>query len=122
MTIENISCPEVGRVYLVRRQVNGFLSKRFEPALIKARWFHEGSTDTFAGWRLNVKWVYDNTETLNLLEVDGTVKEMPKRWVAAEIERASTELSAANKKYHGLIALKLTIEHGELWTESASSV
>jgi hypothetical protein len=122
MAIENVSNPEVGQVYLVRRQVNGFLSKRFEPALIKARWFHEGSMDTFAGWRLNVKWVYDNTETLNHLEVDGTVKEMPKRWVAAEIERASAELSAANKKFNGLLALKLTIEHGERWSETASSV
>ena len=120
MALDTVQNPEVGRVYLVRRQINGALSKRFEPALIKARWFHEGSMDTFAGWRLNVKWVYDNTESLNLLEVDGTVKELSKRWVAVEIERASAELTAARKKHDGLLALKLTIEHGERWAETVS--
>jgi hypothetical protein len=122
VSLDTIANPEVGRVYLVRKQINGLLSKRFEPALIKARWFHEGSIDTFAAWRLNVKWVYDGTETLNLLEVDGSVKELTKRWVAAEIERASAELTAARKKHDGLLALKLTIEHGERWAETASPV
>lgn len=121
MALDTITNPEVGRVYLVRRQINGALSKRFEPALIKARWFHEGSMDTFAGWRLNVKWVYDGTETLNLLEVDGTVKELSKRWLAVEIERASAELTAARKKHDGLLALKLRNELGMDAADTASS-
>jgi len=121
MALDTITNPEVGRVYLVRRQINGALSKRFEPALIKARWFHEGSMDTFAGWRLNVKWVYDNTESLNLLEVDGTVKELSRRWLAVEIERASTELTAARKKHDGLLALKLRNELGMDAADTASS-
>lgn len=113
MNFENISNPEVGRVYLVRKQINGRMSNRFEPALIKARWFHEGSMDTFAGWRMNVKWVLSNTETLNLLEVEGaTVKELTRRWIAIEIERASQELTAARKKHDGLLALKLRNELG----------
>jgi hypothetical protein len=122
VNFENISNPEVGRVYLVRRQINGRMSNRIETALIKARWFHEGSMDTFAGWRLNVKWVLSNTETLNLLEVDGaTVKELSKRWIAIEIERASQELAAARLKHDGLLALKLRHELGMDAAETAST-
>jgi hypothetical protein len=124
MALSTVQNAEVGRVYLVRRQINGALAKRFEPALIKARWFHEGSMDTFAGWRLNVKWVTDGTETLNLMEVDGTVKELTKRWLTIEIERASAELSAATKKHNGLLALKLRGEIGmddySDWVEARS--
>lgn len=117
MSLNTIANPEVGRVYLVRRKINGSLSTRFQPALIKARWFHEGTMDTFAGWRLNVKWVCDGTETLNILEVDGSVKELTKRWVSQEIDRASAELTVARKKHDGLLALKLTFENTERWTD-----
>lgn len=121
MASDTIVNPEVGRVYLVRRKINGALTKRFEPALIKARFWHEGSMDTFAGWRLNLRWVYDRVEDLGVLEVEGHVKDMPKRWVAQEIERASAELSAATKKYDSLLALKLTVEHRERWAETATA-
>jgi uncharacterized protein (DUF1684 family) len=77
--------------------------------------------DTFAGWRLNVKWVLSNTETLNLLEVDGaTVKELSKRWITIEIERASQELTAARQKHDGLLALKLRHELGMDAAETTS--
>jgi len=110
MKTDTIRNPEVGSEYLVRRKISGKLSTRYQPAKITARWYHEGTSMTYAGWRLNVIWLNDNTPELNVHTVDDSVRELTARWLSIEISEAAVLAEKSKNRFDRLCFLKIKME------------
>lgn len=106
MPVNFIENPEIGKVYLIRRKTNGALATRFQPARILEREFRPGTAQQFEGQYLKVRWLTDNIDQADLLEHYGSVKEITRRWLDAELARADQELNTAKTKFNNLWCLR----------------
>lgn len=101
MGASHIERPEVGRVYLVRKKINGVPSVRFQPAKILAR---EEIDLPYRSNILTVLWLDDNVES-RITEYYGVVKELTERWVQAEVVRTQAEIQQRKFKLNNLYGL-----------------
>lgn len=114
MTSSIITNPEVGRVYLVRRKINGKLTNRFQPARIMAREFDSGEAVDlvrFVGYRICVKWINDGTTESDIFEVHGHVRELTKRQLDIELNAAAAAADIAQNRFDDLCALKIQLKN-----------
>ena len=117
MTVDIIAAPEVGKVYLVRRFLNGSKLARFQPAMIIERTEREADAQHFAGFYLKLKWLFDGSVQDDYYEAYASIKAITPRWIRTEFDRADEELRLARSKFDIMYVLK---QRGELGLDNVT--
>ena len=84
MSSNFVENPELGRLYLVKRNKSGDPSKRFQPATIHDRAEHT----------ISVRWLFDGSYQQDVLMFYGAVKMLTRKWLTDEAKRKDAELEA----------------------------